>query len=88
MRHAARTDKNQPEIMDALRKVGVQVYHLKRPFDLLICVQGRTELLECKTADGRFTKGQLDFLAMWPGTVHVVRSPEEAVRAVLRLEAA
>jgi hypothetical protein len=39
--------------------------------------------MECKTADGRFTKEQVEFMASWPGVIHVAHSPEEAVRLVL-----
>jgi hypothetical protein len=44
--------------------------------------------MECKTpaSEGgrdRLTKEQVDFIARWPGTVHVVRSPEEAVRVAV-----
>ena len=83
MRRAAKTDSNQAEIMDALRKIGVTVEYIKQPFDLLICHKGETALMECKTKEGRFTKQQLDFISRWPGKIHVVRSAEEAVRSVL-----
>lgn len=88
VRHAARTDDCQKPIVDALRAVGAKVYVLKLPLDLLVAVRGsdgsvRTLLLECKDDDGRFSKTQAEFMAEWPGEVHVVRSPIEALRACL-----
>lgn len=76
-------DSNQPAIVDALRKVGVSVEVIGKPLDLLLCCRGVTSLGECKAGDGRFTKEQVEFIARWPGRVHVFRSPEEAVRLVL-----
>src|ERR1041385_6430601 len=83
VRHAARTDDNQPAIIEALRKIGVKVYYIKKPVDLL-CSRpndnGRQVLIECKDPDGRLTKEQVEFIASWPGEVHVVQTPEQAIR--------
>lgn len=78
-------DSNQPDIVDALRKIGVQVEVLGKPLDLLICHRGETALMEVKNPDGKdeFTKDQVEFIARWPGKIHVVRSVAEAVRSVL-----
>ena len=86
MRHDARTDANHAEICKALRAVGVSVEYLKLPLDLLICHKGVTSLMEIKTDGGRLTKDQVEFIARWPGTVHIVRSAEEAIEAVLGKE--
>lgn len=83
MRHAAKTDDNQAEVVKALRSVGVSVEYIKLPMDLLICHRGETALMEIKTQDGRLTKDQVEFIARWPGKIHVVRSPQEAVNAVI-----
>lgn len=90
MRHAARTDSNQAAVIDALKKVGVSVEIIGQPFDLLVCCRGETSLMEVKNPErtsenpeSRLTKGQIEFIARWPGKIHVVRTPEEAVRAVL-----
>ena len=87
MRNAARTDANHMEICKALRAVGVSVEYLKLPVDLLICHKGITSLMEIKAEGGRLTKDQVEFIARWPGTIHVVRSVDEALRAVLGEEA-
>lgn len=85
MRRAANIDKNQPAIIDALKKVGVSVEIIGKPVDLLLCCRGETILMEVKNPDGfdRFTKDQVEFIARWPGKIHVARTPEEAVRMVL-----
>jgi len=83
LRRAAKVDNNQADIIDALRRIGVQVEVIGLPLDLLICHRGETALMECKTAEGRLTKGQAEFLERWPGKVHIVHSPREALEAVL-----
>lgn len=84
MRRAARTDKTQSAIVAALRKAGCQVTSLaaigKGVPDLLVHRAMRLWLLECKTGSGDLTPAQRAWHALWP--VHVVRSPEEALRAV------
>ena len=92
MRHAKRTDATQEEIVKALRKIGCKVYILGLPLDLLVWHKdrtggSRTMLIEVKVPGGSFTKQQIEFMAEWPGEIHVVRSPEEAVAKVIGKEA-
>ncbi len=87
MRHAAKTDANHTEICKALRDVGISVEYLKLPMDLLICHRGVTSLMEIKTDGGRLTKDQVQFIARWPGKIHIVRSAAEALAAILGPEA-
>lgn len=82
-RRAAKIDDNQPDIIRALKAVGVSVEIIGKPLDLLLCHRGETILLECKALDGRFTKDQGEFMARWPGRIIVARTPDEAVRLVL-----
>jgi len=85
VRHALRVDDNQPAIVEALRAAGVKVEIVGRPLDLLCAVKRgsryETLLIEVKDEDGRFTKVQAEFMAAWPGEVHICRTPEEALRA-------
>ena len=86
MRHALRTDDCQAEIVKALRHAGVAVEVVGRPVDLSCAVRGpdgswRHVYLECKDDDGRLTKPQVEFIQRWPGEIHIVRSPTEALRA-------
>lgn len=89
MRHAARIDNNQTAIVDALKKVGVSVEIIGKPLDLLICCRGETALMEIKNPERseEWTKDQVEFIARWPGKIHVARSAEEAVRLALGEEA-
>ena len=87
MRHALRKDDIEPEVVKALRAMGCKVEIIGQPLDLLVWHRGRTLLVECKDADGRISKTQAEFMASWPGEYHVVRSPREAVEAVLGKDA-
>lgn len=88
MRRAARTDNNQTAVIKALEACGVSVEVIKKPLDLLVCCKGETSLMEVKNplrdrgGDG-LTADQVKFIARWPGKIHIVETPEEAVRSVL-----
>ncbi len=88
MRYAAKVDDNQTEIIKALEKIGVSVEVIGKPVDLMICHRGETSVMEVKNREGRnqLTKDQVEFIARWPGQVHVVHTPEEAIEAVLGKE--
>jgi hypothetical protein len=68
-----------------LRRAGISVEIIGKPVDLLICCRGETSVMEIKNPDGgdRLTKDQIEFIARWPGKVHIVRSVDEALRSVL-----
>lgn len=83
MRRAARVDRNQSEIVAALRRCGVAVEVIGQPVDLLIHSRFGTALMECKTEDGRLTKDQVEFVSRWPGPLHIVRTVDEALLAAL-----
>lgn len=85
MRRAAKVDANQAAVIAALKKVGVSVEFIGKPVDLLICCRGETSVLEVKNPDGKdqLTKDQVEFIARWPGKVHIARTPQEAVALVL-----
>ena len=62
MRRAARIDRNQPEIVSALRKAGAYVlptHQLKNAFDLLVAYCGRTMIVEVKDGEQPPSKQQL-----------------------------
>ncbi len=83
---AKRVDANQAEIVAALRSVGASVFDLHavgRGFpDLAVWFRGRVTLLEVKTATGKLTADELDWHLRHPGAAVVVRSPDEALRAI------
>ena len=78
MRHAARRDANEAQIVDYLRRCGVVVIEVSSPGapDLLCYCGGTWYPIEVKTSHGRLTQRQQVNLAMAP--FHVVRSVEEA----------
>jgi Holliday junction resolvase len=88
---AARTDHNQTEIVNALRKLGCSVAvtsALGKGFpDLVVGWRGRNYLLEIKdgkkTASKRkLTPDEQKFHDFWLGEVKVVESVDDAYRAV------
>lgn len=85
---AAKVDANQPEIVKALRKVGVTVQHLHQVGagcpDLLCAVNNRVFLVEVK--DGakvpsaqKLTPDQVIWHAEWKAEVHIVNSIDGAL---------
>lgn len=90
MRYAARADRNQPEIVAALRAAGVCVQPLhtigRGIPDLLCSFRGRTFLVEVKDptkpkSDRQLTVAQKKWHAEWPGEIFVVESVDEALAA-------
>ena len=90
MRRAARTDKNQTEIVAALRKRGAVVLitsQLKNAFDLLVGYEGKLYIVEVKNgalppSARRLTSGELECKERFESvgvTYHVITSVEEAI---------
>lgn len=88
MRRAAKVDRNQSEIVEALRRYGASVLivsQLKNCFDILVGFNGENYIMEIK--DGqlppskkRLTPGELEFKNTWKGgNYFVVESVEEAL---------
>lgn len=90
MRHAARVDGNQAEIVAALRAAGASVWIIGLPCDLLVGHGGQTIIMECKTLTGkrnpkpaRHTQLQKDFMLNWTGgPVSTVTDIEGALSAL------
>lgn len=92
MRLRARTDRNQKAIVDALRHAGCSVEPRMARIgqgvpDLLVGLRGQNFLLEVK--DGRaqpskrrLTDDEATWGQLWSGTVDVVYTVEDALRAV------
>lgn len=85
-RRAARVDKNQGEIVTALRAVGATVAPMHTAGagfpDLVVGYRGVTYLLEVKGPRGRLTKDQVSWHEEWRGHVAIVRTVEEAWQAI------
>lgn len=81
-----RTDANQQEIVDALRKVGCTVYDISETGggvpDLLVRrPNGELVLIEVKNpkAKGKLNKLQVEWHRQWAGCVFVAHTIEEAL---------
>ena len=86
---ARKTDANQGDIVDALRKIGCTVEDMSRVGkgvpDLLVGFRGATYLLEVKNVHGRnkLEASQIEWRGAWKGKpVAVVRDEQEAILAV------
>lgn len=91
MRRAAKVDRNQGQIVEALRKVGASVQPLHTVGrgcpDLLVGHRGVNYLLELKDGTAppsrrQMTGEQVEWHANWAGQVCVVETVEEALRAI------
>jgi len=91
LRRVAKTDKNQQEIMDALRQAGAEVTSLHQVGggvpDLLVSFRNKWHLLEVK--DGSkppsarmLTDEQRKWMVKQKASVWVVMSPSEALDAI------
>ena len=86
MRRAAKVDQNQATIVEELRQVGASVeplHHIGGGVpDLLVGFRDRTYLLEIKTDRGTLTDDQRAWLAEWRGQAAIVRTADEALKAI------
>ena len=82
----AKTDKNQTEIVAALRAAGISVQStatIGKGFPDLIAAKGdQCWLIEVKMPMGKLTPDQQRFLSEWKGTVHIARTVEDALQIV------
>lgn len=88
-RYDARTDANQPQIIDALEAAGCDVCIIKWPVDLLASggQLGRQNLLvECKVPGETLNSKQAKFFARWPGEKIMVQTPEQVIAYIQRRE--
>ncbi|MDR2056586.1 MAG: hypothetical protein LBQ10_12085 [Desulfovibrio sp.] len=87
-KYAAKTDRNQDEIVRALLRCGCDVHYIRRPVDLLVGRAGKNYLLEIKVpkskgeGGGQLTPEQAQFFGIWRGQAAIVETPDEALRAV------
>jgi hypothetical protein len=84
VRRAAKVDANQKAVIDALKRIGCDVYSIGLPVDLVVGYRAKNFLVEVKNPLGRnrLTQEQKDFISSWRGQVRVVRSADEAIRLV------
>ena len=81
-----KVDANQELIVDALRAIGVSVQSLasigKGCPDLVAAKGDKCWLIEVKGPKGKLTPDQERWIGNWRGTVHVLRTPDEALKLV------
>ena len=84
MRHAARVDATQEQIVSALRDAGAYVWIISLPVDLLVGYNGVTYLVEVKSGPKKaLTKLQQEFFAKWiGGKLERIEGPEQALRMI------
>lgn len=87
MRFAAKRDVTEPAIVRALEAAGWTVLKISDTGlpDLLCMRRGVVRFLECKSPGGTLTPAQAAAFQRFAGalvTVHVVRTPEEALMSV------
>ncbi len=85
-RYAAKVDRNQGQIVKALRQAGCSVFitsDVAGGFpDIVVGRSGQTYLLEIKTKKGKLTPYQIEFFSSWRGHATVVRTVDDAFKAV------
>ena len=91
LRLAAKVDRNQPEIVEALRLVGATVQPLhavgKGCPDLAVGFRGVNYLIECKDGEKSpsrrvLTPDQVEFHTTWRGQIAVANSVKEALQII------
>lgn len=87
---AYRVDKNQKDIVAAIRDAGYSVQHLHSVGsgcpDILVGVNGLNVLIEIKEGDGKLTAAQVVWHSSWKGQVKVARNKEEAIGIINAIE--
>jgi len=84
LKYAKRKDANHNEIVDALKKHGVDVLDLsdsgKGVADICTNFRNKSVFIEIKTESGaKLKKTQVRFLAMWSGYCGIAQTKEEAM---------
>jgi len=82
-RYAKKRDKNESQIVYALRLRGADVEKLDTPVDLLIGYRGVTVLAEIKAPRTEPTKTQLAWLSEWKGGRRTVLKTVDDAHALL-----
>jgi hypothetical protein len=91
MRRAAKVDRNQAEIVEALRRVGATVEPLhqvgKGCPDLLVGFRGRNILIEVKDwkqppSGRKLTPDQVEWHAGWKGQIAMVEDVDAALAVI------
>jgi hypothetical protein len=93
-RRAAKVDRNQPEIVDAFRKMGCAVLiisQLKKCADLVVSKNFKTAIVEVKDGElspskKMLTEGESEFMKGWKGMYFIVEDLSGVQLVVRNLE--
>lgn len=79
---ARKVDRNQAEIVQALRAIGASVHVIEEPVDLMVGWRKRTIALEVKNGNWRLTPQQEKFFRDYEGEAYLVENVNQALMAV------
>lgn len=82
-RYAKRTDATQKAIVAALRAIGVKVWIISKPVDLLTLYRGRWQPIECKPIKRKRNDQETQDEFLKDTATPVCRTPEAAIAAVM-----
>ena len=82
-----KVDKNQPGIVENLRRIGATVVILSSlghgTPDILVGWKGENYLFEIKDRTGGLTVDEYEFFHKWAGAVHLIRSYDDALAILM-----
>lgn len=80
----AKRDKNEPDIVDALIRVGATVQRLSESDtpDLVVGFRGVNYLIEVKDKGNKLSSGQVNWHQNWRGQVNTVYTVDEVLRLI------
>jgi hypothetical protein len=89
--YARRVDKNQPEIVKALRKAGYRVWHTHRAGfgfpDILVLSKAHIPvLIEIKMPGEKLTPAENKFHAEYRGPIAIVDNADEAIEVMQKYD--
>ena len=74
----AKRDANEKEIVKTFEGMGISVYRLDKPMDLLLGYKKRNYLVEVKMPGFLLNKNQVEFVDSWQGQHFVCFTVEQA----------
>jgi len=77
-RYDKKRDANEPQIIEVFEKMGISVFRLDRPVDLLLGYRLFNYLVEVKIPGEKLNKNQVKFQKEFKGSFRIIRTIEEA----------
>lgn len=86
-KYTAKRDYAEKEVVRTLQELGVSVWRLDQPVDLLLGFRGETWLAEVKTGKAKFNANQVKFMDEWRGKPVVkLTSSQDAIDFVISIK--